>query len=352
MAKVRIGIIGAGNIAKTHSTFYTNNPHAEITAYCDIVPEKAEALASRFGGTAYPDMTSMFKSEQLDAVSVCVPNAVHKPAALAGLKNDCHVLCEKPMALDARQGKQMAEAAGKSGKVFMMGMPYRFRPETAHLKNLLESGAFGEVYHITVSLYRRRGIPGLGRWFTTKAESGGGPLIDIGVHIMDLVMYLAGFPKPKSVSATTYAKFGPLMEGYHYVGMWAGPPDYKGVFDVEDFASALFRFDGLTINMETCWAANVEVPEPMSVTIFGDKMGARMVPGRPPRLFGEQEGIITDFAPNTKDGDHFQAEGDHFIDCILNKKTPLATAEQGVMLMKLLDATYKSAAAGKEVPIR
>ena len=353
MAKLRVGIIGAGTIGNVHVERYAKNPDVELVGVADILPEKAHLMGSKHDMPHFESSNDLYAAGPVDAVSICVPNNQHKPETLKALSNKCHVLCEKPMALNAKEARTMRNAARKRKRTLMMAMVSRFRHGAVAIKDMIDQGYFGRIYHANIMFLRRRGIPGMGGWFTTKARSGGGPLIDCGVHLLDLTLHLAGFPKLEAVSAATYAEFGRDMKNYNYVSMWAGPPDYSGTFDVEDFASAFYRLSGgFTISLECAWAANMEIDEPMSIMLFGDKGGCRYPVGGEPVFFGENGGYIADLAPKMAQADHFQAEVDHFVDCVTNKRKPLCTAEEGVTMMQLLDATYKSAAQGREVKVK
>ena len=196
-------------------------------------------------------------SSDVDAIVVAVPNKFHKDIAIAALTAGKDVLLEKPMALNAAECREINAAAKKSGKILQMGMVQRFSPTANTASALIKAGRLGNVYHAKSNIYRRRGIPGLGGWFTTKALSGGGPLIDLGVHILDLSLFLMDFPKPLRVSGKVYDNFGKDMKNYVYESMWAGPPKYDGTFDVEDSAHAMIRFEGgLTMEFNATWAGN------------------------------------------------------------------------------------------------
>ena len=260
MSKVRIGIIGCGAIGSVHADAYAKVPEAEVAALCDILPDKLKAKAERHKiGRTYDDYHKLLADPEIDAVSVCVPNHMHAPIAIDAFKAGKHVFLEKPMTLNAEIGKTILAARDASGKKLQMGMVWRQTPEVVVVKEAIDNGRLGEIYQTRVKLIRRRGIPGLGGWFTTKAQSGGGGLIDIAVHFLDLSMWITGNWNPTRVSAKTYSKFGSPMKDYHYVSMWAGPPKYDGVFDVDDYAAGLIRFGKkATLSFEVAWACNAE----------------------------------------------------------------------------------------------
>jgi predicted dehydrogenase len=256
------------------------------------------------------------------------------------------------MAMNAKEAAQIVAAGKASGKVLQIGMVRRQATEAAVVRELVEKGEFGDIYHMRCVLIRRRGIPGLGGWFTTKAQSGGGPLIDIGVHWFDAAMYLSGHWNPTSVSAMTYAKFGKDMKSYRYVGMWAGPPKFDGVCDTEDYAAGFVRFGTkATMNFEIAWACNAE--ESSYIDILGTKAGVRVFDGKPLKILTEQGGRIADVNPLFPDrGNVFHNQAKCFLAACRGECPPFATGEQGLTNMKLIDAVYKSAEVGKEVAIK
>jgi predicted dehydrogenase len=279
-----------------------------------------------------------------------MPNYLHHDITVAALKAGKHVLCEKPMALNAREARDMVDAARRAKKVLQIGMGWRQAAESQLLKGMIERGDFGEIYHLRLNLRRRRGVPGLGGWFTTKAQSGGGCLIDIGVHFFDLVMWLSDNWAPERISAATYNRFGCRMKNYTYVGMWAGPPKYDGVCDVDDYAAGFVRFKKCTLSFELSWAANVK--EEDWVEIIGDKAGVRAFGGEPLTILTEESGRLLDVSPQYSQTNRTDVQAEKFIAAILGKAPPAATAEEGLAVMRILDGIYKSAREGKEITVR
>jgi len=298
----------------------------------------------------FTDYRKLLASD-VDAVSVCVGNALHKKVAIAALRAGKHILLEKPMAMNATQAKAIVDAADKAGKLVQIGMVNRQKPDAQVLREYITGGHLGHIYHMRCVLIRRRGIPGLGGWFTTKSASGGGPLIDLGVHWFDMAMWLSDHWNPTAVSAMTYAKFGPDMKNYKYVGMWAGPPKLNGVCDVEDYSTGFVRFaDKATMSFEICWAANAQ--EENYVELLGDKGGARILSGQPLTIYTEHNGRLADIQPKFDEKDkRFQVQAAKFIQACRGKCPPAATARQGLVTMKLIDAIYASSARGREIKI-
>ena len=351
MSKVKIGIIGCGAIGSVHADAYAKVADAEVVALCDILPDKLKEKAARHGvAKTYEDYRQLLADPGIEAVSVCVPNHMHAPIAIDAFKAGKHVFLEKPMTLNAELGKNILAARDASGKKLQMGMVWRQTPEAVVVKEAVEQGRLGEIYQIRVKLIRRRGIPGLGGWFTTKAQSGGGGLIDIAVHFLDLSMWLADSWEPTRVSAKTYSKFGSPMKDYHYVSMWAGPPKYDGVFDVDDYAAGLVRFGSrMTLSFEVAWACNAE--DESWIELLGTKGGVKVGTDKTV-LRTEVDGKIADIQLYfERKKDRFAIEMEKFVAAVQGKGEIPATGEQGVIAMKLLDAIYKSSELDREVEV-
>lgn len=350
--KVRVGIIGMGSIGCVHAKSYQATAAASLQAVCEVDPKRLAARADQFDVPGrFGDYRELLKSD-LDAVSVCVGNALHKKVAVAALRAGKHVLLEKPMAMNAAEARAILAAAEKAGKVLQVGMANRYKPASKVLREYIVAGQLGKIYHMRCVLIRRRGIPGLGGWFTTKAQSGGGPLIDLGVHWFDLAMWLSDHWKPTAVSARTYAKLGSDMKNYKYVHMWAGPPKLRGTFDVEDYSTGLIRFSNTaTLSFEICWAANAQ--DESYVEILGDEGGARIFGEKPLTIYTECNGRLADIQPKFDDTDkRFEIQADRFLQTCLAKAPATATGRQGLVVMKLIDAIYASSRQGKEIKLR
>ena len=224
-------------------------------------------------GKAAEDYREMLQDPAVDAVSVCVPNYLHAPITVDCLDAGKHVLCEKPAAMNYAQALQMKVAADRNGRILNIGVVNRFNTAVNKVKNMILAGELGEVYHVYCSFRSHRSIPGLGGPFTTKALSGGGVLIDWGVHFLDLINYCIGSPTVRSVSGAAYGKLGRNMRDYVYTDMWAGPPDYSGTYDVEEFITGMVRTDGPTITLNGAWAQNIN-DDAMFIEFLGDKAGS------------------------------------------------------------------------------
>ena len=347
--RVNVGIVGVGTIGSVHAEAYAKVPDANVVALCDILPDRLQEKGARHQvETLYSDYHELVSSSGVDAVSVCVPNHVHAEIAIAALDAGKHVMLEKPMAMNAGQAQSICDARDRAGKVLQMGMVTRQNADAQLLKEVVESGQLGEIYQMRIVLTRRRGIPGMGGWFTTKAKSGGGGLIDIGVHYFDLAMWLSGHWNPTRVSARTYSKFGTPMEDYNYVSMWAGPPDFNGTFDVDDYACGLVRFgEAATMSFEVSWAANTNPQQ--FLELLGDKGGIRFGGGEPVLLTEVGNRIADVKLDYDKNRHNFASEMAAFMAAINDGTPPAATGEEGVIAMKLIDAIYRSSEEGREV---
>jgi predicted dehydrogenase len=351
--KLKIGIIGAGTIGKTHMRAIKESGVSEVAAICDPDAKILEAAGNEYGvAPRYPSAKAMLKKASLDAVVVATPNSVHCPEAVAAFKAGMHVLCEKPTALNAAEARKMVAAANKADKILQIGMVVRYDGESMLAKEYIEDGLLGRIYHMHLILRRRRGIPGLGGWFTTHEHSGGGALIDCGVHYLDLLMWLSDSWNPQRVSASLYSKFGPRMKNYLYHGkMWAGPPNYKGTFNVDDYAGGMIRFaDNKTLTFEVSWAANCK--QENYVELLGDKGGMRLHDGNAPVLYTEHNNHVADIHPQFEKKDGFVAQHQAFAKAVTGKTPCIVPGEQGVALMSVIDAIHKSSEQNKEVAVR
>ncbi|HEV2471129.1 MAG TPA: Gfo/Idh/MocA family oxidoreductase [Chthonomonadales bacterium] len=345
--KVRIGVIGTGGIANgAHLPGYSQIPdECEIVALCDIDPVALEKTAEKYPVKhIFEDYRKLLEIPEIDGVSVCTPNYVHYQPTVDALRAGKNVLCEKPIAMNATEAAGMVEAAKKSGKILQIGYNSRFAPTNQLLKRFIDAGELGEIYYARAQAMRVRGIPGWGV-FIDKSKQGGGPLIDIGVHILDLTLWLMGHPKPVAASGVTYQKFGKRSDVVGFMGQW----DYKN-FTVEDMAAGLIRLEnGATIVLESSFVANLK-DEINNTTLLGTQGGAEAYPlsitqERHKSVFSYQPQI-----PNKNINTHY-AEMKSFVECIRDKKPPLVTGEHGLMVAQIMDAIYKSSDEGKEVQI-
>lgn len=353
MKKLRIGIIGTGGISHCHMNGYkVASDLCEVVACCDIDFEKAKKYAANFGIPAvYDNCYDMLKKEQLDCVSVCTWNAAHKECTIAALDAGVNVICEKPMAMNAKEAQEMYDAAKKSGKLLQVGFVRRFGRDADTVLGYSKEGVLGDVYYAKAQYLRRDGCPG--GWFKDKNFSGGGPLIDLGVHVIDLCRYLAGNPKPVCAYGVTYNNLGPNRAAGGEEA-WAAPDKKEHPYNVEDLASALIRFDnGFTIQLETAFNLNL-AGDSTTMQIFGTKAGAAL--DGDIKLYTTMCGRHVNIQPQGNSHfdftESFNAEMRGFLDAVNGVAPCRAPAEDGLWLMKIIDAVYESAKTGRSVDIQ
>lgn len=353
MKKIKIAMVGVGGIADVHLGAYVKNERVEICAFCDINPDRLRYMGEKYGITRlYTDERTMLdEMPEIEAVDVCTWNSAHAPCSIMALEAGKHVMCEKPMAMNVEEANAMKAAAEKAGKVLMIGFVRRFGRDCRIVTDLIESGTMGEIYYAKTQNIRRNGNPG--GWFGDKARSGGGPLIDLGVHSIDLVRYLMGNPRAVSVYGATYAKLGnrpSIKTPKAYVSSTVTERD---ICDCEDLASVMVRFDnGATLFVEMSYSLNTGREE-NSIQLFGTKAGVRMAEAL--TLYSETNGFLSDTTLQGQTGlnilDAFDEETSHFVACCLDGVPCLNPAEDGVELMKILCAAYRSAEIGHEVTL-
>lgn len=348
---LKVGIIGNGGIAHCHADGYKElGDRVKIVACCDINEEKAKKFAEEYDiPNYYIDCKDMLAKEEIDVISVCTWNSAHAPCTIAALDAGCNVICEKPMAMNADEAEAMKAAAEKNGKLLMLGFVRRHGNDAQDAKVLIENGDLGEVYYAKATYLRRCGCPG--GWFGDKTYSGGGPLIDLGVHVIDLTRYLMGNAKPVTVFGFTSDKIG-ARDHIGTTGWTSETKVDKPVFNVEDLATAMIKFDnGAVLQVETSFNLNKKNSEG-NIELFGSKAGLTLDPFE----------LHTEYANNLADisirGEHsfdfhrdFCREIKNFVDAVEGKAECIATAEDGVVLMKVIDAVYLSAKTGKSVDI-
>ncbi len=349
MKKIRIAIIGTGNISNAHINAYKKLDDAKVTAACDINEKRVMAFCEKYSiPVYYTNHKDMISKGNIDAVSICTWNNSHSRIAIDCLEAGINVLCEKPLALNSKQASAMKEAAEKSSAFLMVGFVRRFDKKTIIMKDFLNSNRLGELYYAKTGVIRRCGNPT--GWFADKSKSGGGPLIDLGVHMIDLCRYLMGKPKVVSVYGATFDKLGPradvkMLNRYR-------PLDTGGICDVEDFASAMIRFDnGCVLSIEVSFTLHT-ANEKLYCEIFGTKAGAEIAPGF--KIAGTMDGYNVDITPVYSEDTNqfysmFERQIEHFVDCVSTGAECISPIEDGVELMKILDAIYESARIGKEI---
>ncbi|HXH33686.1 MAG TPA: Gfo/Idh/MocA family oxidoreductase [Plantibacter sp.] len=363
--ELRVGVIGLGFAGSTHLDAFTALPGATVVALSGQEPARlAELSGSRGVPDTYADWEDLVARDDLDIVSIGVPNALHHPIAVAALRSGKHVFCEKPLATTAELAAEMVEAATAADRVLEVAYNHRRRADVAYLARYLAEEPIGRVYHSRASWLRRQGVPGIDSWFTNKTAAGGGPLIDLGSHVLDIALSLLGEPRVTHVSAVAYNELGRAGRGGSSGG---GPVSNRSshAFDVEDFASALLRFeDGGSLHLEASWASYSKAHEDISVELLGSEGGVRLhvdnyntdgtvtiyrdVAGAPtverPTVHvpaGHHQSVIAEFLDTIRAGERAGGElrfaGHH--------------GEYALHRSRVIDAAYASAAAGHEVEV-
>jgi predicted dehydrogenase len=348
LARLSVGLVGTGSIGKIHarnimlmedlelSAMWTDNRSIEeARKLCD------ECKVDRL----YTSYKEMVDRESLDIVIVACPNYLHSEVAIYSLSKGANVICEKPMAMNAIEAERMVEASKKYKRNLMIAMNHRFASETQTLKKLIEQGELGEIYLAKADWLKRLGIPGMGSWFTTRRYSGGGALMDLGPHIIDLALWFMDFPQPKTAVGYTFSELGIQNRGS---GSW-GTPVKGGPFDVEDMALGIIGLDGSRVlSVQVSWASYID--EMFNVNVLGNKAG---VSYHPPKIITETEdGAAVEKNIFCQKADPYKRELEHFIKAIKGEEQLLTTPEQGLIVMKIIDAIYLSATKGEKVEIR
>ncbi|MBQ4087068.1 MAG: Gfo/Idh/MocA family oxidoreductase [Clostridia bacterium] len=349
---MKIAVIGCGTIANSaHIPAYMANEKAEIKYFCDIIPERAQAAVEKYGcGTAVTDYKEVLADPEIVAVSVCTPNKAHSEIAIAALEAGKQVLCEKPAARVYSEALAMQEAQHKTGNILNIGVVNRFNTGVNKIKELIDGGELGEVYHVYVSFRCHRSIPGLGGDFTNKEVAGGGVLIDWGVHYLDIVMYCCGDPVTKTVSAEEFKKLGNPIPDYVYTNMWAGPAKLDGVNTVEEGIAGIVRTEGPVITFNGAWAQNIGVNETY-IDFMGTKGGIRLIYGKDFTLYSTKNGMLTTTTFQMQNASMFQNEIDSFIRCIETGEKLPSHIDYNILTSQMMDAMYRSAELHKEVEL-
>ena len=356
MEKLRVGIIGCGGIANgKHMPALSRIKDVEMVAFCDIIEERAEKAAKDYGTSdakVYIDFNDMLKNEKLDVVHVLTPNREHAPATIASLEAGKHVMCEKPMAKTAEDARAMLDAAKRTGKKLTIGYQNRFRDDSMYLKKLCENDDLGDIYFAKAHAIRRRGVPTWGV-FLDEEKQGGGPLIDIGTHSLDLTLWLMDNYKVKSVKGTAFKKLSDQTNTGNPWGDW-DPAE----FTVEDSAFGFIEMEnGATIFLESSWALNITDTSEAQSTLCGTKAGVTTKGKFAMNKIEHGKQVIVE--PDLRSGgvaffDGHKAEAHDiearmWVDSIINDTEPLTKPEQALVVTEILEAIYESAKTGKQI---
>jgi predicted dehydrogenase len=347
--RLRLAFIGCGGVLRFHMNALKHVPEIEVVAGCDIDPARLEALGRDWGVTRhYTDWNQMIREVRPDAVSVCTPNGLHMQPVIDAANAGCHVIVEKPMAMNPEQCQRMVDAAKKNNVKLAVGFQYRFHPYTDYLVRQREAGTFGQMMFVKCQALRRRGIPNWGV-FGRKELQGGGPMIDIGVHVIEMAHYMIGSPKPVAASGNTWTYLGNKPSDVE--SMWPNW-DYK-TYTVEDLAIGQVRFEnGAILQIEAMFAGHIE-KDVWNVRFMGQKGGGNW---DPPMVFTDRAGTMVNeqpgwISPKNDFYTLFEYKLRNFAEACLYDKPLRAPGEAGLAVQKILDGVYRSAEAGREVSI-
>ncbi len=343
---LKIGFIGTGFIGQLQMNLLKKVAGADVVGAADI-KESARLAATDLGvAQTFETYQKMLKAlPDIEAVSVCTPNGLHLEHTVAALDAGKDVMVEKPMAMNAREGRKMLDAAKRNKKKLIVGFQHRFEPRSKMIRDQIVAGDFGKILYVRAQALRRRGIPSWGV-FGQKKLQGGGPMIDIGVHCLEAAHYLIGSPKPISATGSTFTYLGNKpMKALAPWGAW----DYK-TYTVEDLAVGMIRFDtGTALTIESSFAAHIE-RDIWNITIMGEKAGANWESSQ---IFTDHGGYLMNCTvPTLGKWDHFEYKMQHFVEVCRDGRANEVPGEHGLMVQKMLDAVYASAEQGREVRIR
>jgi len=345
---LKVGVIGVGGIAGAHFPGWAESPDAELAALADPAAAALEKAGEEQGvGLLYEDPLELIHNPDIDIVDICTPNRYHAPLAVAAMNAGKHVMCEKPLAPTPDEIRHMIETRDRTGKMLMTAQHFRFDPSVAALKAEIDAGNLGDIYH-TRAWWLRRCLAPVRPGFIMRQHSGGGPCIDLGVHVLDLALWMMGHPKPLTVSGVTQAKLAHQPGAF---SNWGGRiPD---TFDVEEFAAAFVRFEnGATLILEVSWLLHHETQgDDTHLWLYGDKGGGHWP--SPSVVSQDNEACRLDSRSLTyEEGVKAHArECVVFADAVANGKPSPVPAEQSLDVQVILDALYRSAETGREIEL-
>lgn len=347
---LKVAIIGVGGIARTHVPGWQASEYAELVAASDVNPQILEEFGRTHGITRLTtDAGELFRDPDIDIIDICTPNRYHAPLAIAALEAGKHVICEKPLAPTPEEVRRMIEARDRSGKLLMTAQHFRFRGSSRAMKAEIEAGALGDIYHARSWMLRRAAIPARPS-FVLRQHSGGGPCIDIGVHILDLTLWFMGNPRPVSVTGVARNELAKQTGAFSIWGLTKVPNE----IDVEDFAAAFVRFEnGATLILEVSWMLHHDTPgEDMQMWLYGTKAGAHWPKCEIYRTDNERQQLYNIALQLTRDEMEPHAlECVEFARAVAEGRPSPVPAEQSLQVMAILDGIYRSQEAGGEVKI-
>lgn len=346
-----VAVIGCGRIAiNSHFPSLEKIENVRVKYACDIIEEKAKAAKEKFSKieNAIVDYKVALNDKEVDCIYVLTPNYAHYTITMDALKAGKHVFCEKPITVNYELSQEMAKEAEKQGKMLQIGVCNRYQKSVEMLKEMNDAGKFGNIYHVNCSFRSYRSIPGLGGAFTTKSQSGGGVLIDWGIHFLDLILYVLGGVKLKTVTCDAYNEMAKDMKAYKYVNMWAeDTADIEnGINDVDDYISGYVRTDKASISFNGAWAQNINKNE-MFIDFMGDKGGARLTYGGKFEFYDGE--TLETIAPEYDIPNMYLCENKAFIESVETGVKNKSNVAEVLESMKLLDSLYKSSDEKKEI---
>lgn len=355
---LRAGVVGLGWAGQQHMDAYFGAADVELVALAGMETEKLAELSEKYGvKRGYPDYESMIADGDLDVISVATPTALHAPIAVAALNAGIHVLSEKPMAESGAAAETMVQAAKANDRVLDVSFNHRQRGQVTALKEIIDTGLLGQIYYAKAGWLRRQGIPGLGTWFTRASLAGGGAMMDIGVHMLDMALHLLDNPQVTSATAATYAEFGPRGRGGSAYGPRANV-DTEVEFEVEDLSTAFLRLDGGgTLLLESSWAQWIPYDQ-CYVTLYGSEGGASIEwggwgvePYQRLNVWTEVNGVPAELQPIVPEHGHHEASVLQFVEKVRSGDFAAHRGEEALIRAKVLDAIYASAGKGTEVTL-
>ncbi len=354
-ANVRVGVIGLGFGGESALKSYRQIPGVEIVALAGMEEEKLAYLGKTYEVPhLYREYQELLAREDLDAVSIAVPNYLHAEIAIAAFQKGLHVLCEKPLARTAEEAEAIVQAAIEAKRVLQVVFNHRERGDIQTLKRYIDEGQLGRIYYAKAYWMRRNGIPGAGSWFVSKERSGGGPLIDLGVHVLDMALYLLGEPEVLTVSASTYDE---LIQSGRGIDKGASKTGNNHAQDVEDLATAFMRLsNGATLLLETSWATNSSYGDDYGVILYGSEGGAEIKVKRYStqdtlRIYTDVAGAPSEIAVQNPKSEFHLAVIRQFVEHIRGGNWSLYTGSEGLRRARIIDACYASAQQGREVVV-
>ncbi len=352
---LRVGVVGLGYAGEQHLKNFVKMPNVEAVALAGLEEGRLRELGGLYGvRNLYRSWEELVARDDLDVVSIGAPNHLHAPIAIAALKGGKHVLCEKPLARTGAEAEGIVRAATEADRAVHIAFTQRERGDVQALKRHVDEGNLGRIYHAKATWMRRNGIPGMGGWFTSKEMAGGGPLIDLGVHMIDMALYLMGEPEVETVSCATYAELGPRGRGGRAdFGLMQGDSPYE----VEDLATAFIRLSGgATLNLEAGWAVYRESSDDFGVTLYGTDGGAEMKVKNygtrdTVRIYTDVAGLPAVVLPEIEPREGHLAVVRRFVETIRSGDWAGQFGEDGLRRARVIDACYASAQENREVSL-